>query len=255
MQKADSASRTLNRFCDILNCFSKDTSVLTLTEISRCVGLPKSTTFRFIEALQSQGILNADPHSHGYRLGYQLISWGSLAQDSIDIRNDASPILHELTDRTGETSVLSMRFGNVSTWIEVVESRQPVRLSPKVGQSLQLHAGASSKVLLAFLPESVTKEILSNIRLDGGGKNAIKDLPSLTKELQAIRAQGFSTSFEETDPGAMGIAAPVYNHLREVIAGIGIVAPLSRIPPERMKEFTPPVLEAARKLSRRLGSL
>ncbi|HMN11996.1 MAG TPA: IclR family transcriptional regulator [Bellilinea sp.] len=233
MQKADSDSRTLNRFCDILNCFSKETSVLTLTEISRCVGLPKSTTFRFIEALQSQGILNADPHSHGYRLGYQLISWGSLAQDSIDIRNDAAPFLNELTEKTGETSVLSMRFGNVGTWIEIIESRQPVRLNPKVGQSLQLHAGASSKVLIAFLPDKLLNEILSGMRFEKYGKNSITDVEEFKKELQLIRNQGYATSFEETDIGAMGIAAPVYNHLHEVIAGIGIVAPMLRIPPEK----------------------
>ncbi len=254
MPKAESDSRTLNRLCDILNCFNQDEPVLTLTEISKRVELSKSTTFRFIEALESQGILNADSAGRGYRLGFQLIHWGTLAQASINLRNDAHPFLQELTDVTGETSILSMRFGNVGTWIEVIESRQPVKLVSRVGQSLQLHAGASSKVLLAFLPDETIENILSEMVLTQYEKNTITDPEKLRKELRAIRERGYATSIEETDKGAMGIAAPVYDHSGKIVAGIGIVAPTARIPEEKIPEYSKPVLEASRRLSRRLGA-
>ena len=254
MTKADSASRTVNRICDILNSFSDDEAMLTLTEISRRIELPKSTTYRFLLALESQGMVYSDANSRGYRLGHQLIHWGMLAQASIDLRKDSLPILHSLTESTGESSILSMRFGNISTWVEIVESRHALRLAMRVGQPLSLYAGASSKVLLAFLPEQEIEHILNGIELKPIKKNTITDLQKLRDELNSIRARGYATSFEETDSGAMGIAAPVYDHTGKSIAGIGILAPIARVSEARVPEVAEPVLQASYELSRRLGA-
>jgi IclR family transcriptional regulator, KDG regulon repressor len=252
--KADSASRTVNRICDILNSFSDDEAMLTLTEISHRIDLPKSTTYRFLAALESQGMVYSDPNSRGYRLGHQLIHWGMLAQSSIDVRNDSLPILRSLTESTGESSILSMRFGNIGTWVEIVESRHALRLAMRVGQSLPLHAGASSKVLLAFLPEHEIERLLGGIELKPIKKNTITDQQKFREELRRIRARGYATSFEETDGGAMGIAAPVYDHTGNLAAGIGILAPIARVPEARVPEVAEPVLQASYELSRRLGA-
>lgn len=255
MAKANSDSRSLNRLVDILNCFTESEPALTLTEVSRCIKLPKSTTFRFLEAMASQGLLTLDPYGKGYRLGYVLIHWGMLAQSSINLRNDALPFLRSLVDATGETAILSARYGNVSTWIEMIESRHPVRLAMKIGQPLQLHAGASSKVLIAFLPENEQDQILSEIQLNPLYKNTITNRDQLVTELKTIRERGYATSFEETDSGAMGVAAPVYDHTGHVVGGIGIAAPAVRITPERVPEIASQVVDAGRALSRRLGAL
>lgn len=254
MPKADSASRAVNRVCDILNAFTEHEPVLTLTEISRRIGLPKSTTYRFIESLESQGLIGSEPNGRGYRLGYQLIHWGILAQISVEIRSEALPVLRSLTDSTGESSILSMRYGNVATWVELIESPHPVRLAMKVGQRLHLHAGASSKVLLAFLPEKEIEDLLQDINLLPLEKNTITELGQLRTEIGQIRAQGYAVSFEETDRGAMGIAAPVYDHSGQLVAGIGIAAPAVRVTRDRVPDLAEQVLQASQRLSRRLGA-
>jgi DNA-binding IclR family transcriptional regulator len=252
--KADSASRTINRICDILNSFNQDEPVLTLTEISRRITLPKSTTYRFLEAMESQGMITREANGRGYKLGYQLIHWGMLSQSAIDLRAEALPIMRTLTDKTGETSILSIRVGNAGIWIEVYESRQPVRLTMRVGEMLKLHAGASSKVLWAFLPEAQIDSLLGEIELTPILPNTITDPDKMREELRVIRERGYATSFEETDRGAMGIAAPVFDHRHETIAGIGIAAPISRVPQERVDEIAKTILEASQDLSRRLGA-
>lgn len=253
MPKAESASRAINRLCDILNSFTERETVLTLTEISRHIGLPKSTTHRFLEALVSQGLLYSE-NGRGYRLGHQLIHWGVLAQASIDLRNLALPVLRSLMESTGETAILSMRFGNIATWVEMIESRHPVRLALRVGERLQLHAGASSKVLWAFLPETEIEKLMSQVELTPLERNTITDPERLRRELAAIREHGYATSFEETDRGAMGIAAPVYDHTGHAVAGIGIAAPVTRVPPDQAPEIARHVLAAGRTLSQRLGA-
>jgi len=255
MPRAPSDLRTINRLCDILNSFTDSERVLTLSEISRKIGLPKSTTYRFLEALQSKGLVYSEPGGRGFHLGYQLIRWGRLAQSSIDLRNYALPVLRNLTDTTGETSILSMRFGNASTWIEMIESPHPVRLAMRIGETLHLHAGASSKVLWAFLPEEEIETILGQIELVALEKNTITDAQQMRDELSLIRERGYATSFEETDVGAMGIAAPVYDHTHRAVAGIGIAAPITRVSEDRVPELAGLIREAGRRLSLRLGAV
>ena len=250
----ESAGRSIIRVADVLNCFSVEEPVHNLTAISKRLGLPKSTTHRLLTTLLSQGFLMRDVHERGFQLGYQLLHWGMVAQASLDLRTEALPILRVLSKSIDETAILTVRDGMRGLYLEIVESNQPVRLTMQVGQRLRLHAGASSKVLLAFLPEAEIEQIMSNIELLSFTPYTITDPDLLRAELLAIRQRGYATSFEETDHGAMGIAAPVYDRAGKAVAGIGIAAPLTRIPPERVPEVAPRVMEAGHQLSARLGA-
>jgi DNA-binding IclR family transcriptional regulator len=250
----DSGISTLDRVCSILNSFRGNDQSLTLTEISKRIHLPKSTTYRMLEALECQGVIIREPHGRGYQLGYQLIRWGTQALNNLDLRNLALPYLHRLMCATGETAVLSTRVGNFGMWLQVVESQHPVRLAMRVGEPLNLHAGASSKVLWAFLSDVEIDQIIMEIKLIPIRPNTITDSGILRSELKTIRLRGYATSYEETDFGAMGIAAPVYNHTNSPVAGIGIAAPISRVPPEKIPELASFVLAASKDLSKCMGA-
>jgi DNA-binding IclR family transcriptional regulator len=251
MTPISSGISTLDRVCAILNSFKEEARIQTLTEICRQVSLPKSSTHRLLEALELQGLITKE--NNGYRLGFQLIRWGNLALSSVSIRNVALPILQSLTGKTGETSVLSIRDGKVGSWIEMVESPQSVRIAMRIGKPLYLHAGASSKVLLAFLDDDEITRVLNSIELVGLMPNTITRKDDLWKEIREIRGRGYAISVEETDPGAMGIAAPVFDHNSRVICAIGIVAPVVRIAPQVIPDFAEFVLSACKDLSKQIG--
>jgi DNA-binding IclR family transcriptional regulator len=250
----DSPGRGVVRIADVLNCFTVEEPVHNLTAISRRVGLAKSTTHRLVNALVSQGLLMRDVHGRGYQLGYQVLHWGMVAQAGLDLRAEALPILRSLARNVDETAILTVRDGMRGLYLDIVESSHPVRLAMQVGQLLRLHAGASSKVLLAFLPDGEIERILGSIELLKIGPRTITDAGQLRADLAAICRRGYAASFEETDQGAMGIAAPVYDRNGQPLAGIGVAAPLTRIPPERVREVAPLVVAAARQLSERLGA-
>lgn len=254
MVENDSGISTLNRVCLILNAFTENERILTLTEISKRIQLPKSTAHRMLEAMECHGLIVREPHGQGYQLGFQLIRWGTLSLTNLDLRNTALPVLHSLCESTNESAVLSARYGYFAMWIEMVESRQPVRLAIRVGEPLHLHAGASAKVLWAFLPDSEIERILNGIKLIPLKPNTITSPETMRAELRMIRERGYATSYEETDFGAMGIAAPIYNHMGQPIAGLGIAAPITRVPPERVQELAKYVLAASQELSVKLGA-
>ncbi len=250
----ETAGRSITRVADILNCFSVEEPVLNLTAISQRLELPKSTAHRLLTALVGQGFLMRDVHGRGYQLGYQMLHWGMVAQGGLDLRAEALPILRTLAKTVDETALLTVRDGLRGLYLEIVQSSQPVRLAMQVGQRLRLHAGASSKVLLAFLPEAEIDQILRALELSPLTSHTLTDPAQLRVELAAIRQRGYATSFEETDLGAMGIATPVYDRMGQPVAGIGIAAPLTRIPPARVAEIAPAVVDAGRQLSARLGA-
>jgi len=254
MPQADSTIRTINRVCDILNCFSNRITRLTLTEISNKVGIPKSTTHRLLEALKSQGFVNYDVNNRTFQLGYQLIRWGTDAQAGVDVRNIAWPYLQELTDVTGETSVLTIRNGYAGFCLEMCESSHPMRLSMRVGQPLDLHAGSSAKILWAFLPDEEIQEILQHIKLVPLMDRTITDPNQIVEELHIIRERGYARSFEETDKDAMGVSAPIYNHRMELVAGVGVIAPISRVTEDVEKKMVDKVVRTANLISKLMGA-
>jgi DNA-binding IclR family transcriptional regulator len=250
----EAEGRSITRIADILNCFSVEEPVLTLTAVSQRLGLPKSTSHRLLGTLVGEGFLMRDVYGRGYRLGYQMLHWGMVAQSALDLRTEALPVMRSLSKAVDETAILTVRDGTRGLYLEIIQSTHPVRLAMQVGQQLLLHAGASSKVLLAFLPEAEREQILSSIELLPLAPHTITDRTLLRAELAAIRQRGYATSFEETDLGAMGIAAPVYDHTGQAIAGMGIAAPLTRIPIERVPEVAPLIIDANLQLSARLGA-
>jgi DNA-binding IclR family transcriptional regulator len=254
MPKADSTIRTINRVCDILNCFNNRITRLTLTEISIKVGIPKSTTHRLLEALKSQGFVNYDAQNRTFQLGYQLIRWGTDAQAGVDVRNISLPYLHELTDITGETSILSIRNGYSGFCLEMIESLHPMHLSMRVGQPLFLHAGSSSKVLWAFIPDEEIENILAHIELVPLMDSTITDEQKMLAELHSIRERGYARSFEETDKDAMGISAPIYDHSNKLVAGVGVIAPISRVTAEVEQKMIEKVVYTAKMISKLMGA-
>lgn len=223
-----SSVKTINRLVTILDCFSSDRPTWSLTELCAHLGLPKSTLHRFLTGLEAHGILRRDPGDMRWRLGYRLFTWGSLAVESTGLRHIARPVMHELVDATGETAILTVYGDQEVICIEKVETRHPVRVALQVGNRRPPHAGASSKVLMAFLPPEEIQAIIRDKGLPRLCTYTITDAETLRVELARIREQGYAESCEETDPGAWGVATPIMDRHGGVVAAIGIAGPLSR---------------------------
>ncbi len=245
--------KTLDRLVAVLECFTPERSAWSLAELSRELRISKSTLHRFLTALEAHGILRRDPRDRRWRLGYRLLIWGSLAGEGLDLRHLARPVLEDLVARTGETAILTAYDDGEVVCIEKVETDRPVRMTLHVGTRRPPHAGASSKVLMAYLPEEEIQTVIRERGLPRLCVNTITDPDILLEELARIRRQGYAESHEETDLGAWGVATPVFDGDGRVVAAVGVAGPRSRYTPERASEFARRCREAARRLSLLLG--
>ena len=248
-----SSVKTVDRLVHVLTCFSPERPAWSLTDLSLHLELPKSTLHRFLGSLESHGILRRDPDDKRWRLGYRLVTWGELAATSTGLRHVARPVMRELAAATGETVVLTVYQDQEVVCIEKVETSHSVRLTLDVGTRHRPHAGASAKIMMAYLPEEEVRAIVREKGLPTLCTNTITDAGKLAAELARIRECGYAESIEETDPGAWGVATPIHGWSGGVVAAVGIVGPSLRFSDSLAQQYVTLCRDAARRISALLG--
>lgn len=205
--------------------------------------------------LRRHGLVSQDPLSKRYRLGYGAIDLGRRAASGLTIRHVADPFMRRVAEATGETVVLTVVNDqrDRAVCIERIESRHDLRLHLEVGGQSYLHAGASSKVLLAYFPQTEVEELVRRVGLPILAQHTIQDLSRLIEELATIRGRGYAFSREETNAGAWGVAVPILDAEDRAIAAIGIAAPTSRHSPDAERRFVALTREAGSQIAEALG--
>ncbi|MDT7653860.1 MAG: hypothetical protein QOI36_5266 [Pseudonocardiales bacterium] len=239
----------LRKITQILRSFSVEQPELTLQQITRMTGLPASTCQRLVRNLVVEGFL--DRHDDVYRIGLDFVQWAAPGTLGLDLVRLTRPALVALRDRTGETACLYVRHGPFRTVVSIADSRHPVIRRFAVGMVMPLHAGSAGKVLLAWDPTARQEAVGHG--LSRFTEHTVVDIDVLTEQLAAVRRAGFAASFEERDAGAASVSAPVFGLSGELVATLGIGAPLQRLGPTEAERWAPVVVESARDASRRIG--
>ena len=247
--------KALDKTMSVLDLFTPANPQWGLFELGEATSLPVSTLHRIVSVLKRHGLMIQDPDSKKYRLGYGAIELGRRAAAGLPVRQMAEPEMRRLASETSETIVLTVLNDahDRSICVERIESRHGLRLHLEVGSVSYLHAGASSKVLLAYLPEDDVDELVRRTGLPALGKNTITDVAALKTELAGIRKRGHAYSLEETDPDAWGVAAPILTLDDRALAAIGIAGPTSRYSADARKRYTALATESCARVAEMLG--
>jgi DNA-binding IclR family transcriptional regulator len=229
--------RVLERTFSILDLFTRQHPEWSTTEIARACDLPIPTAYRILSALRRRGFVTQDARSKRFRLGIGALDLGERARSLVDVRAAALPILRQLCHDSGETALLTVLSENHdrSVCLERVESPHPLRLSVEPGRRMPLHAGASQKALLAYLPPEEMDRALS-APLERLCRATITDPKELRADLARIRRRGWASSFEETNVGVWGLAVTLLDAHRSVIGAVGLAGPSARMSRARTRE-------------------
>lgn len=243
---------TGDRILRIMECFTLDKPEWGVSELSEHLQVYKSVVHRALVTLENRGFVKQNPENQKYSLGIKLFELGMIVASQINIRSLAKPIMEELCETTNETVMLMIVDQLDGICIEKVETSQSVRYTSPMGKRVPLHAGATTKILLAYLPESTIRQIISS-ELPSYTQYTVRDPDKLVQELQVIREQGYSISSNDFSLGGMGIAVPIRDYSGNVVAGLSISGLEIR-----MSKDTDRLLllcqQAAAEISRRLGA-
>jgi IclR family KDG regulon transcriptional repressor len=249
-------NRTLADGLDILFLYDSSTPDLTVPEISKRIGFSKSKSYRLVSTLIKYGLLRENPGSAQYSLGVNALRLGLLAQRDFNLCAIARPLMKELSLLTKETVLLTALNGTEGIVLERVESEEPIRYSLfQAGATLPLHCGASSKVLMAYLPEQDWDRIIAREDLKRYTPNTITDKRKLRGHLREIRGKGYAFSDQEVDREVRAIAAPILNGKEELVAGLSIAGPAYRINKKRVGPLSKLVMQYAQRISSELSPI
>ncbi|MEW6229679.1 MAG: IclR family transcriptional regulator [Bacillota bacterium] len=252
MSKTGANLRIVERIFDVLDCFSEERPEWGITELADYLGLYKSVVHRIVTCLVERGYFQQDPRTRRYRLGLKFLDFSSVILQQLDVRAVALPHMRELVQATNETALLTIVDGDEAVCIEKVESYQGVKCTSHVGKRLPLHVGAVTKILMSHLPEQQIERVIAK-GLQQLTQYTVTDPVKLRAQLREVRHQDYAIAEQEVDLGSVGVAAPIRNHMGEVVAGLSLVAPMFRVTKERMPEIVLLVRRTAERISENLG--
>lgn len=226
---------------------------LGVSEISRRLGLSKAVVYRILRSLVSRRLLSVDEAGGGrYRLGPAAATLGARALRDLDLRENALPVLQRLQHETGETATVSELVGVSRVYLDQVVSTKEIKMTVEIGRPFPLHAGASSRTILAFAPPDLKTKILDG-PLEALTPKTIVDRAQLEAELAQNTREGVAASFGERQPGAASVAAPLLAADGRAIGSISVCGPVDRFEEETVRRLKPLARDAAREVSRKLG--
>jgi IclR family KDG regulon transcriptional repressor len=153
--------QSVERALDILSCLSSYAEGLSLGELGRLVGLPKSTTHRLLSTLVTRGYVKQDVSSGKYSLGLDILRLANTVLRSMEIRRQSQDLMEQIVDATGETCSLHVREGDDRVAVRVADGKQDLRSFTSLGSRVPLHCGAPGKAILAYLPEATVARVLA----------------------------------------------------------------------------------------------
>lgn len=227
---------------------SKSPEALGVTQIARELSLPKAVAYRILKDFATAGFLSFDEESKLYVLGRQSFALGLTALRSLDVPTIARPYMEELVRMTSETATLSIRQGWSRVYLDQVESPREIRMSVALGSRHSLHAGSSSKAILAAMSDSEISaffEMAGSLALTESGV----ELSALRADIAVIRKRGYAMSLGERQAGAGSVASPLYTVSGAVWGSISLCGPRNRFHADACAEYGQLVAAAAREIS------
>jgi IclR family acetate operon transcriptional repressor len=225
---------------------------LGVTDLGRGLGVHKATASRLAATLAAGGLIERDPVTDRYRLGFGLIRLVGAAMASIDLVRTAHPVLQELADRTHETVNIGVLSGDGVVYVDQVSSAHLVGSTNWVGRRTPLHSSSSGKVFLAHMPEAERQQILAR-PLEALTPRTVTDPARLRRQLEEVRVRGYATIQDELEKGLNAVAAPVRQANGDVVAAVSVSGPSFRLRSIDLPRLGRLTIDAAGAVSWRLG--
>lgn len=238
----------------ILDLLGQAPDGMHLTEVAKCLSLPKASTYRVLATLASQGYTKKDPENSRYYLGVKILR----LQGNIATRSNLVPIaiphMNRLALKLHETLHLAVLDEDRVVYLESRRPEHSFSSSPTAGRIAPAYCTALGKTLLAYLPPEELDSVLSKVKFEPLTPNTILDAEVLREELAHTCRSGYAIDNEEQYIGVRCIACPVRDHRNQVIAALSVSAPPGRLPEDKDEFIIQEIWATCREISEALGA-
>lgn len=245
----------LTRALDMFELFLANPSPLSVPEITTALGLPRSTVHDLVKTLAERNYLEGiEGTPRRYRPGLRLFQLGGVYISGVDLARLGQQLAAETASLCDETVQVAILEQADVIYIAKADSSQALRLVSSIGGRLPANCTACGKALLATLEDAKINELYRGVRsLPSMTPASVTSLTALKAQLAEVRRTGVAYEYCESNNDAACIAAPVYDRSGQVVAAMSMSVPVLRWVDELRPAREKIILEAAERLSRRLG--
>lgn len=245
--------RLISRAASVLKSFTPEELELSAAEVSRGVGIPKTTAHRLLAALAQSGLLVRNAETSKYTIGPEMFVLGNLYLQKMGLFQAAKPVIMTLNELTKESiNVAILDKGNV-IWVMREDSHHGLIDNIHVGSIFPAYCPALGRALLSELTEARIDSLYPEEKLQQITNKTISTKTELKLRLKQVRESGISFDSESTIEGVVAFASLIRRADGIAVAVLGIALPKNRMNPKKHELFTSLIKMSASLTSYRLG--
>lgn len=244
----------LSRTIQIMDLIYSSDERLTISEISRRIGIPKSTVHGIcVTLIEHELLMKRDDQS--FRIGPHVMRWSNAFSRSTDVMDEFLAIWDAESDFPGATITLSVRDGADVVYLAVRNSeRYQGFFSFSVGARLPAAFTATGKAFLMNMRESDVRRLYADGLPEPLTPASVQSLDDLMKELNQFQKLGYSIDNEQVSEGMRCFAKTVLDSQNMPVAGVAASIPADALSPEDERKIVTSLEAMAEKISRRMGA-
>lgn len=246
--------KSLKDFAKVVSLFTNsDLEEISVTEISKSLGMSPSKVSRMLSTLQDEGYFEKSSETGKYRLGIEFFKLGILYALRFPLRKIMRPHIEQIAKELNLTASWAILKNTQVVVMDRVQNLNIDLMTHRIGLNLPVHSTSLGKVLLAYLSDGEQDKVLESVDLFKLTPKTVVD-PKLIKEnLRLVREKGYATDEGETHEDLNCMAVPIKNGNGNVIAAINLMDEKSRTSSEKLFQFIDYLKERALFISRQLG--
>jgi IclR family pca regulon transcriptional regulator len=242
---------SLQKGLDVLTCFGRQHSRLTVSEVGRLTQSSPASARRSLLTLQTLGYLDSDGKRFWMLPKALLVAHAYLA--SRPAPSLAQPLLDALSERTRESASLAMLQGDDAIIIARSTARRSLSTGLGIGSRLPAYCAALGRVLLAGLPPDEAARRVHAMPRPRLSPRTVTDANEVLALVARCREEGYASNDGELELDVRSMAVPVFDRAGQVMAAMSIAVRAERMTLAEVREtFLPALRKAAGSLVTRL---
>ena len=234
---------SLQKGMDVLTCFGRQHSRLTLSEVARLTGMSPASARRSLLTLHQLGYLDSDGKRFWMLPRALLVAHAYLS--SRPMPSLAQPLLDALSERTRESASLGQLLDNDAIIVARSTARRSLSTGLGIGSRLPAYCSALGRALLAGLPPAEALARVRGMKRVALTPQTVHSVPRVIELLERCREEGYAND-GELEIGVRSMAVPVRDRQGHVVAAMSIAVRVERMNMSELREAFLPMLNRAR---------
>jgi DNA-binding IclR family transcriptional regulator len=198
-----------------------------LKDLESSTGLASAKLHRYLVSMMRSGLISKSRDGNRYDFGLLAYRMGQFAHHDQELWDLLQPLVEEFVDQLqdddlGQAVGIGRWVGNGATMVRWFERDAPLSIRANPGVQLGLTTSATAKLLAAYLPADVTRELVRRELLDRGQKSRTAE-KEVFAEYAEIVANGMARSMGARRRGLNALSTPLFDHSGQVIAAITVL--------------------------------